>query len=106
MPAIIPPRPDATTLTNPIAARAWKAAQDFEGMVLGEMLTPIFATIPTARSTFGGGAAEETWRGMHSQEIGRQLARNGGLGLAVPIFHQILAMQEAATQAANRKAAP
>ncbi len=89
-------KPDAAALADPATGRAWKAAQDFEGMVLGELLGPMLATIPSASAPFGGGQAEETWRAMQGQEMGRHIARGGGLGLAVPVFRQILAMQEAA----------
>ncbi len=93
--------PTAAALANPATARAWKAAQDFEAQVLGEMLAPIFATVhpiggPRGDGPFGGGQAEETWRPMLSQEMGRHIARHGGLGLATPVFHQILRLQEAA----------
>ena len=92
-------RPDAAQLATPATARAWKAAQDFEAMALGQLLAPMFATVASARSAFGGGAAEETWRPMLSQEMGKHMARGGGIGLAVPVFQQMLRMQEAADQA-------
>lgn len=98
-PTITPARPDAAALATPATARAWQAAQDFEALVLGQLLAPIFATVPGATGPFGGGQAEEAWRPMMSQEMGRHLARNGGLGLAMPVFTQILRLQEAADQA-------
>jgi Rod binding domain-containing protein len=101
MPAILPPNAPLgpAELANPATARAWKAAQDFEAMVLGQMLAPMLETAPAAPSPFGGGHAEETWRGLHAQELGRAIARGGGLGLALPVYRQMLAMQEAADQA-------
>lgn len=92
-------RPDAAQLANPGTARAWQAAQDFEAMALGQLLAPIFATVDRSGGAFGGGAAEETWRPMLSQEMGKHMARHGGIGLAVPVFQQMLRMQEAADQA-------
>ena len=86
--------PDATTLAQPGAARAWKAAQDFEAMAVGQLLAPMFDTIDTSKGMFGGGAGESAWRPMLTQSIAKQMAAHGGLGLAVPVFHQILAMQE------------
>jgi len=35
---------------------------------------------------------------MHAQELGRAISRAGGLGLALPVWRQMLAMQEAARQ--------
>ena len=100
-------RPTSAQLADPATARTWKAAQEFEAMVIGQMLGPMLATAPTAAAPFGGGAAEETWRGMHAQELGRAIARGGGLGLALPVYRQMLAMQEAAhQQAAQQEPAP
>jgi Rod binding domain-containing protein len=60
--------------------------------------------VETSKGVFGGGAAEEQWRPMLSQEIGKHVARGGGLGLAVPVYHQMLRAQEAA-DAAKKEAA-
>ena len=94
-------KPNATELATPATARIWKTAQDFEAMVLGQLVAPIFATVETSKGPFGGGAAEDAWRPMLSQEIGRHIARGGGLGLAAPVFRQMLHAQEVADQAAR-----
>lgn len=86
--------PDAATLAQPNAARAWHAAQEFEAMALGELLAPMFDTVDNSKGMFGGGDGKSAWRPMLTQAIARQMAAHGGLGLAVPVFHQILAMQE------------
>jgi Rod binding domain-containing protein len=86
--------PDAATLAQPGAARAWKAAQDFEAMALGQLLAPMFDTIDPSKGAFGGGDGEAAWRPMLTQAIAKQMTAHGGLGLAVPVFRQILAMQE------------
>ena len=87
--------PDAATLAQPGATRAWKAAQDFEAMALGQLLAPMFDTVDSSKGMFGGGDGEAAWRPMLTQAIAKQMTAHGGLGLAVPVFHQILAMQEA-----------
>jgi Rod binding domain-containing protein len=87
--------PDAATLARPDAAKAWKAAQDFEAMALGQFLAPIFDTADSSKSLFGGGDGEAAWRPMLTQEIAKSISRHGGLGLAVPVFHQMLRQQEA-----------
>ena len=56
---LITGKPDAAQLTNPATARIWKAAQEFEAMVLGQLVGPMFATVDTSKGAFGGGAAEE-----------------------------------------------
>lgn len=88
VPAAAPPAPAQ-------AARAAKAAQDFEAMALGQLLSPMFDTVDLSNSPFGGGAAEATWKPMLTQEIAKQIARSGGLGLARPILSEMLRMQEA-----------
>lgn len=95
--ALIQPEqpPDAAALARPGVAKTWKAAQDFEAMALGQMLAPMFDTVDSARGPFGGGDGEATWRPMLTQELAKRLSAHGGLGLAVPVFHQMLQMQEA-----------
>src|SRR5271163_517030 len=87
--------PDAAALARPDVAKAWKAAQDFEAMALGQFLAPMFDTVDTSKSMFGGGDGEAAWRPMLTQEMAKNIARHGGLGLAVPVFHQMLRQQEA-----------
>jgi flagellar protein FlgJ len=94
--AMLPPAtpPDAAMLAQPGVAKAWHAAQEFETMAIGQLLTPMFDTIDTSKGMFGGGDGEAAWRPMLTQAIAKQMAGHGGLGLAVPVFRQILAMQE------------
>lgn len=87
--------PTAAELADPAAARVWRAAQDFEALAIGQFLQPMFATADMADSPFGGGTGEATWRPMLTEEIARALARHGGLGLAAPVYHQMLRLQEA-----------
>jgi peptidoglycan hydrolase FlgJ len=104
-PGVLPRAPDATQLAIPAHARAWKTAQDFEAMVLGQFVAPMLATVDSSKGPFGGGAAESTWRPMLAQELGRHIAKGGGLGLAVPVYHQMLRAQELADQQAAEKPA-
>ena len=98
--------PSAQQLATPEGQKAWKAAQDFEGMALGALLQPMFETVQTngggkpGEGMFGGGAGEEMWRPMFVQAIAKQMAGHGGLGLAVPVFNRMLQMQEAQRGAA------
>ncbi len=85
--------PDPAELLEPGRAKAWQAAQDFEAMTLGQMLAPMFETVDTSKGTFGGGEGEAAWRPMMTQELGKQIAKSGGLGLAVPVYHQMLELQ-------------
>lgn len=105
---ILPPvarQPDAATLAQPGAAKMWQSAKDFEAMALGEFLSPMFQTVDAdgggAKGIFGGGSAEETWKPMLTREMAKTMAAKGGLGLAMPVFQQMLRMQEIQSEKAQ-----
>lgn len=75
-----------------------RAAEAFEGQVLGLMLKPIFATANNARTTFGGGAAEEQWQPMMTEAYATRMARAGGLGIRDMVLGHMLRIQESATR--------
>jgi Rod binding domain-containing protein len=91
-----PLAPDAAELATPRAASAWHAAQDFEAMALSQLLAPMFDTVDTSSGPFGGGPGEQAFKPFLTEAIARQMVARGGLGLAVPVFHQMLRAQEAA----------
>ena len=63
-------------------------------MALGEFLKPMFDTVDINKGLFGGGEAEKMWKPMMVDEIAKQIAASGGLGLAAPIHDAMLRMQE------------
>jgi Rod binding domain-containing protein len=65
-----------------------RAAQDFEGQVLGVLLQPLFAGLET-KGPFTGGAGEAQWRPLLVQELGAAIARGGGLGLAAAVLREM-----------------
>ncbi|HEY8964149.1 MAG TPA: rod-binding protein [Alphaproteobacteria bacterium] len=71
------------------------AAKDFEAMFIGEMLKPMFETVQTDE-LFGGGEAEDTWKGLMVEEYGKQITRSGGIGLSDDIKTKMIEMQEQA----------
>ena len=90
-----PTQPINTKLPPQQVARIQKAAQEFEAMALGQMLAPMFDTVDASKGPFGGGSGEEAWKPMMVSELGKQVAKSGGLGLARPVMEQMLRMQEA-----------
>ena len=92
--------PPPSPLPPARAAVLWAAAKRFEGMAIGALLAPIFATDHSARGPFGGGTAEATFKPLLVSAIGKQIAAGGGLGLAAPVFAALLAAQEAKPQSA------
>jgi len=91
----------ASDLSSAQLARISQAARDFEAMVLGQFLQPMFQTVDLSRSPLGGGAAEQMWGPMLVNEVARKIVDQGGLGLARPVFMQMLRMQEAAAGKEN-----
>ena len=89
-------QPAVSTLPPEQTAKLWKAARDFEAMAIGQMLQPMFETVDVRHAAFGGGEAEEAWRPMLIDAIGKQMAAHGGIGLAVPVFNALLRTQEKA----------
>ncbi len=75
-------------------AKADKVARDFEAVFMSQMLQPMFKDIE-AEEPFGGGQGQEIWKSMMVDEIGKQMAKAGGIGLAASVKHEILRMQEA-----------
>jgi flagellar protein FlgJ len=103
----LPPRPAAVTSraappaigAPPDLAKIAKSAQDFEAMAIGQLLQPMFDTVDTAHSTFGGQEGEEAWRPMLVQEMAKHIAASGGLGLAKPVYDEMLRIQQAKMEA-------
>lgn len=68
------------------------ALQEFEAVLIGEMVNLMFSTVPADELT-GGGHAEEIYRSMMGQEMGREVARKGGLGLTPALMNEVIRMQ-------------
>ncbi len=93
MPSPMPAQVTRPSIPND-PAKIMKAAKDFEAMVLGEFLKPMFEAPEPKKNPFGGGTGERTWKPMLIDEIGKQIAASGGLGLAAPIHAAMLRMQQ------------
>jgi Rod binding domain-containing protein len=90
----MPAMQGASQVPSAVQAKLHKAAEDFTAVALNELLKPMFDTEDTSRGPFGGGAAEEQFKPMIVTEIAKQIARSGGLGLAEPVYQQMLRLQE------------
>ena len=69
-----------------------ETASEFESMMLGEMLAPMFEGLKTD-GPFGGGQAEKQWRDIMVREYGAEISRSGGIGIADQIVRQLLLNQ-------------
>ena len=70
-----------------------EVAENFEAFFLGQMLQPMFSSIEPAKP-FGGGHAEKIWKSLMVDEVGKSMAKNGGIGIADMIQRDLLKMQE------------
>ena len=91
-PAMPPVQPRALrapgAANGPAAQR--QAARDFEAQALAMLMQPIFATVDTSKSRFGGGAAEAQWRPMLVDAYAAAAVRSGhGIGLADAVLREI-----------------
>lgn len=85
---IVPPQPKDKD------PKAWAAAQDFEAVLLGQVTQLILQTSPS-NGSFSGGYAEETWRSVLAEHIGKDIARHGGIGIASSVYAEIIRLQGA-----------
>ncbi|NLH82402.1 MAG: chemotaxis protein [Phyllobacteriaceae bacterium] len=75
--------------------KARAQATEFEQVYLSTMLKQMFSGLST-EAPFGGGAAEETWRGILVEQYADTISRAGGVGVADAVYRDLLAVQEGA----------
>ena len=87
-----------TDPSTPGYEKLHKQAVEPEGVFLHTLMKEMFSSINTDEDSFGGGFAEETWRGMQAEQFASALAEKGGIGLADQLMSDLLRMQEATNQ--------
>jgi len=92
--------PPIPTTSDPAKAKA--AAESFEAFFIGQYLEQMFTGVRTD-GMFGGGNAENIYRSLMLQEIGKNIAASGGIGIADSVLREILQIQEAAQQQEQAK---
>jgi peptidoglycan hydrolase FlgJ len=80
----------ASTPRDPVI---WRTAQEFESVLLGQLAGLMMETAKPAEAFGGGGQSEEMWQGFMAEQMGRQMARSGGVGLASHVYDQMIRMQ-------------
>lgn len=78
-------------------AKLRQQAEELEGVFLNTLMKEMFSGID-AKGDFGGGFAEETWRGMQSEHFASAMAEAGGIGLADQLMADLLHLQEASNR--------
>ncbi len=84
---------NAPTATADVT-KAKKAAQDFESVFISQMLGQMYEGISTD-GPFGGGEGEAMFRSLMLDEYGKQIAAQGGIGIADAVTKELLKHQEA-----------
>ncbi len=75
-------------------------ATELEGVFLNTLVSEMFKSLET-ESEFGGGYAEETWRGMMAEQYADEMAKSGGIGIADQMVAYLIETQAAADPAPN-----
>jgi Rod binding domain-containing protein len=91
---VLPPQPvDApTALPSAQMDELRRIAQEFESMVLRELLAPMFEALET-EGLGGGGAGERMFRPMLVGEYAEGMAARGGVGLADMVLGELVRLQ-------------
>lgn len=71
------------------------AAKELESIFINTLVEEMFSSLSTEKP-FGGGFAEETYRGLLTNEYSKSIAQSGGVGLADHIMRDLLKLQETA----------
>lgn len=90
------PIPGIPQLGGDIQKKAQQVAKEFEAMVLGQLLQPMFESLDSD-GLFGGGSAEKMFRPMLVEQYASGLAKAGGIGLADGIAREIIRLQTQAS---------
>ena len=87
--------PSLTQSTPPLDAQMReirRVAEEFEAMVLSELLRPVFETIDP-NGLGGGGAGEAMFRPMLVEQYAAGMSRSGGIGLADSVVRELQRLQ-------------
>lgn len=68
--------------------------QEFEAIFLGQVLNTISQGVGE-KTGFDGGSAEQQWRSILNEHVGRSIAARGGIGIAAAVTRELLRAQEA-----------
>ena len=74
-------------------AQAARKAEEFEALVLSQLLAPMFDTSKSP-SLFGGdGPEQDAYKSMINDEYAKLLAARGGIGIADSVKNALIQMQ-------------
>jgi Rod binding domain-containing protein len=67
-------------------------AEEFEATFIAQMLKPMFDSLNTD-GPMGGGFGETMYRSMLTDQLGKSVSANGGIGLADTVQREMLKLQ-------------
>lgn len=82
---VAPQTPEATEAMK-------KAAEEFESMMLSQLLRPMFDALSTD-GIGGGGSGEQMFRPMLVDNYAKGLTANGGVGIGQAVLAELVRMQ-------------
>jgi peptidoglycan hydrolase FlgJ len=77
---------------TPKREAAEKTARDFEAVFAGA-IAKLMVESSEVSDGFAGGHGEEMFRGVLAEQLGTEMAKRGGLGIAPAVLDQILRLQ-------------
>lgn len=75
-----------------VTAAMRETAEAFEAVLIGQ-LTKLMMEASQEPGEFSGGHGESMFRDIMAEQLGTQISRRGGLGLAPAVLHQIILLQ-------------
>jgi peptidoglycan hydrolase FlgJ len=81
-----------------------KAAEEFESMMLSELLGPMFNALDTD-GIGGGGSGEKMFRPMLVDNYAKGVVARGGIGIAQAVLAELVRMQTISPEAISNAAA-
>jgi Rod binding domain-containing protein len=79
---------------SPLQQKTEKTAKDFESMFLENILSQAFPQEPGEGPLGDNGTGGQVYRGMLVNEMSKQVAKAGGVGISDMVYRQMLQMQE------------
>ena len=78
---------------KPKNQKLWKIAEDFESVFLGSMFGEITKQLSGDGPLGGQGTGGDAWRSMLTDELGKTVAKSGGVGVANQIYSELIRLQ-------------
>jgi Rod binding domain-containing protein len=69
-----------------------QSAVNFEASFLSTMFQTMFKSVPTS-APFGGGEGEEMWKSFLAEQMAKQVAKRGGIGISRSVEREMLKLQ-------------